>query len=250
MSIKLIDDIDKYSDLIMSVGVQGNSIKGERPLIPIEVANRIKRMIDENEESLSETAHRLGLGRGKSEDPYDSKDTTQIRCFLNLLKLSPRSSMTLGFGRSDPDKIPFSTGSEIAKLDSHDEQDKVIQSALEHDLRKEDAQKIVRYRNEHQESTIEECIEQVLQVTPVQSISNVVCCTLDRQFADKIEPIVNRLAERLSMRLDGIVSKTRIKGKIIMVFMDDRAFTTLKREQKKQNSTFSQYINSIIGEIV
>ena len=240
--------MEKYADLILSVGVQGNPIKNKRPLIPIEVAQRIKQMIDENNETISETARRLGLGRNKGENLYKKEDTTQIRCFLSLLKMSSKSSMALGFGRSDPDKIPFSTGAEIAKLDSHDEQDKVIQSAIEHGLKKEDAQNIVRYRKEHKNATIEECIEKILQIKPVTKISNVVCCTLDDQFIDKIEPIQDNLVEQLSLRLGGTVSKVRIKGCIIMIFMDDHAFATLKRQQ--QNMSFSRYVNLIIGEIV
>jgi len=216
--------------------------------MPIEVAHRIRRMIEENGETIPETARRLGLGRSKDGDPYGRDDTTQLRCFLSLLKLSPRSSMALGFGRSDPDKIPFSTGAEIAKLDSHDEQDKVIQSALEHGLRKEDAQNIVRYRRDHPDATIEECIERILRITPVRNISNVVCCTLDSRFAGRIEPASGDLAKHLSARLGGTVSKAKIKGRIIMVFMDDVAFASLKREQEKQDVSFSQYVNSVIGE--
>lgn len=98
--------------------------------MPIGVACGIPGMIEEDGESVSETAHRLGPGRSKHGDPYGRDDTTQLRYFLSLLKLSPRSSMAPGFGRSDPDNIPFSTGAEIARLDCHDGQDRVIQSTL------------------------------------------------------------------------------------------------------------------------
>jgi len=245
-----VDDAEKYADLILSVGVWGSKMKGERPLAPIEVAHRIQRMVDENSETLHETARRLGLGRNRNDDPYGREDVSQLKCFLNLLKLSPRSSLVLGFGRSDPDKIPFSTGAEIAKLESHDEQDMVIQSVLENGLRKEDAQRIVRYRKAHPDSTIEECIEKILGVKSIQNVSSVICCTLDGSFSDRIMQIKDSLAVMLAARLGGTVSKVKVKGKIIMIFMDDRAFTTLKREQERRDMSFSQYVNSVIGEMV
>lgn len=71
-------------------------------------------------------AKRLGMGKSTDGGAHKTEDAGQLGRFLSLLKLSPCSGMAVGFGRSDPHKIPFSTAVEIAKLASHREQDVVI----------------------------------------------------------------------------------------------------------------------------
>lgn len=249
MTTRLIDDVSTFANLLLSVGVQGDSLKQERPLTPIEVACLIQRMIEEINEPLHMISARLGLGRDKkSDDIYKKTDTTQISLFLDLLKLSKRSQKALGYGMSDKDKIAFSTGALIAKLSNFDEQDKVIQSSLENGIKKEEARKIVQYRKIHPKATIEECIEKILKIRPVERITNVVCCTLEKQFRDIIESKKEELIKNLKVNLNGEIFKTSIKGKIIMIFMDDDAFNTLERKQKEKNITFSNYVNSLIGD--
>ena len=249
MASRLIDDPDQYADLIMSVGVQGNPVKGDRPLVPIEVARRIRRLIDENGEPLHETARRLGLGRARTGNIHKREDTTQLGRFLDLLKLSPRSSMALGFGRSDPDRIPFSTGAEIARLESHHEQDMVIQSALERGITKEEAQKIVACRRDHGEATIEQCIERILKIRPVRTVVNVACCTLDQGLCDPVASDTDGIAKGLSAMLGGEIHGIRVRGRIIMIRMDDDSFAALNRETKRSQMTLSQYVNSLIAEL-
>ena len=248
MTIRLIDDLHTYADLLLSVGVQGDDLKRERPLTPIEVANLIQRMIKENNEPLYITSKRLGLGRNKTGDMYKKKDTSQISKFLDLLKLSKRSQKVLGYGRSDSDKIAFSTGAVIAKLSDFDEQDKIIQSSLDKGIKKEEAGKIVQYRKAHPKATIEECIEKILKIRPVEKVTNVVCCTLEEKFHNTIESKKDKLVNGLKINLKGEIFKTNIKGKIIMIFMDDRAFDTLERKQKEKNMTFTNYVNFLIGD--
>ncbi len=249
MASKLVDDSAQYADLIMSVGVQGNPVKGDRPLTPIEVARQIERMIKENNEPLHETARRLGLGRGKTGDAYRREDTTQLRCFLNLLRLSPRSSMALGFGRSDPGRIAFSTAAEIAKLESHHEQDMVIQSSMDHGITKEEAQKIVRLRREHRDIPIGECIERILKIRPVKTVVNVACCTLDQGLYDPVASDTDGIAKGLSGLLGGKIHGIRVRGRIIMIRMDDDSFAALNRETKRHQVTLSQYVNSLIAKL-
>ena len=252
MAVRLIDDLHTYADLLLSVGVQGDNLKRERPLIPIEVANLIQRMIEENNEPLYIISKRLGLGRSKTGDIYKTKDTTQIRKFLELLKLSKRSQKVLGFGKSDSDKISFSTGAQIAKLPDFDEQDKVIQSSLDNEkgINQKEAIKIVQYRKAHPKVTIEECIEKILNIRPVEKVTNVICCTLEEKFHNTSKSKKDNLIENLKTKLNGEVFKINIKGEIIMIFMDDDAFNTLERNQKEKKMTFSNYVNSLIGNII
>jgi len=59
---KLTDDIDKLTDLALSVGIQGRKQKGrERPLKPIEVAKYIQRIKDEDNETDKQISKRLHL---------------------------------------------------------------------------------------------------------------------------------------------------------------------------------------------
>ena len=250
MTMRLIDDLHTYADLLLSVGVQGDDLKRERPLTPIEVANLIQRMIKENNEPLYITSKRLGLGRKKTGDIYKQTDTSQISKFLDLLKLSKRSQKVLGYGMSDNDKISFSTGTYIAKLSDFDEQDKVIQSSLENGIKKEEARKLVQYRKAHPKETIESCIEKILKIRPVEEVTNVVCCTLEEKFRNTIEHKKDKLVKSLRTNLNGEVFKANIKGKIIMIFMDDNAFNTLEKKQKEKDMTFSNYVNFLIGEIM
>ena len=250
MTTRLIDDVSTYANLLLSVGIQGDDLKRERPLTPIEVASLIQRLIKENNEPLHIISARLGLGRGKTQDIYKKTDTSQISIFLDLLKLSKRSQKVLGYGRSDSDKISFSTGAQIAKLTDFDEQDKVIQSSLEKGIKKKEARKIVQYRKTHPKVTIEECIKKILKIRPVEKVTNVVCCTLEEKFRNTIEPKQDKLVKSLRTKLNGEIFKINIKGKIIMIFMDDNAFNTLEKKQKEKNMTFSNYVNFLIGEII
>ena len=251
MTARLIDDVSTYANLLLSVGVQGDNLKQERPLTPIEVANLVQRMIKENNEPLRIISARLGLGRGKiNDDIYKKEDTSQISIFLDLLKLSKRSQKVLGYGKSDKDKIAFSTGAVIAKLSDFDEQDKVIQSSLEKGIIKDEAIKIIQYRKAHPNETIEECIEKVLKIRPVEKITNVVCCVLEEKFRNTIESKKDKLIENLKIKLNGEIFKTNIKGKIIIIFMDDDAFNTLESKQKEKNMTFSNYVNFLIEDSI
>ena len=250
MTIRLIDDLHTYADLLLSVGVQGNDLKRERPLTPIEVANLIQRMIKENNEPLHIISKRLGLGRNKTGNIYKKKDTSQISIFLDLLKLSKRSQKVLGYGRSDGDKISFTTGAKIAKLPDFDEQDKIIQSCLDKGITTNEAGKIIQYRKAHSKATIDECIEKILNVRPVEKVTNVVCCTLEEKLRNTIESYKDILVKKLKNELKGEIFKIKIKGKIIMIFMDDDAFNTFENNQKEKKMTFSNYVNFLIGMIM
>ncbi len=250
MTIHLINDVSTYANLLLSVGIQGDEIKQERPLTPIEVASLIQRMVKENNEPLHIISARLGLGRAKEGNIYKKTDTSQINIFLDLLKLSKRSQKVLGYGKSDNYKISFSTGAQIAKLSDFDEQDKVIQSSLDYGIKKEEAIKIVQYRKAHPKATIEECIEKILKIRPIEKVTNIICCTLDEKFINTIESKKDKLIKNLRTELNGEIFKTNIKGKIIMISMDDNAFNTFEKKQKEKDMTFSNYVNFLIGEVI
>lgn len=165
------------------------------------MARNLQRLISENGEPLHVIARRLGMGKGTDGCAYKTEDAGQLGRFMSLLKLSPRSGMAVGFGRSDPHKIPFSTAAEIAKLASHREQDMVIQSALDRGLTLDEAQKIVTLRKGPGDVPIEECVERVLRIRPVKRVGCVVCCTLRDHARRRIGADGRRLAETLSDRL-------------------------------------------------
>ena len=59
---KLIDDVKMYARLLNSVARQKDGSGIKRPLTPVQCAYCIKRLIDENAESLEQVSERLGLG--------------------------------------------------------------------------------------------------------------------------------------------------------------------------------------------
>ena len=87
--MKLLDDLDLYSDLVSSVGTNSS----DRPLTPIECSDLIIRLSEETGETKEQLSKRLGLGRKRKIKTLDKPlDTTQIRLFEQLQDLSRKNS--------------------------------------------------------------------------------------------------------------------------------------------------------------
>ena len=156
MTNKLTDDIDKLTDLALSVGHQGRKQKGiQRPLTPIEVAKYIQRIKDENNETDAQISKRLGLGKKKSKSGKIMEDmetvkpsTSQVQNFLKFLKFSEKSVTGIGF-KGDPGKVVFSTAIKAHNLESS-EQDSIILNTLKHKFSRDEVIRLLEYKKQYE----------------------------------------------------------------------------------------------------
>ena len=87
--VGLMDDLDLYSDLLLSVGTG----TFERPLTPIECSDYIMQLKEETGQSWEQLSVKLGLGKKVKITTMDAPpDTTQIRFFAKLQKLSRKNA--------------------------------------------------------------------------------------------------------------------------------------------------------------
>ena len=253
MSEKLVDDLDLYSDLLLSVGTH----KGTRPLIPIEVSNLISRLKREENLDDAEISKRLDLGRPTKITSIDSKrDPTQVKQFLKLQKLSSKSGNLLGWGETEPDKIPFTIGGIVADLGKN-EQDIVIQSCLERGIKKNEATRIIDLKKKSPELKIEDCIEKVLKIRPITEIWYIVSHTLDITLLKNLQKNAQSLKKSTVEYIKEIIKSKINKGKIesvilkssaVYISMDEECYNFIEQEQHKMKKSFSFYMNFILLE--
>ena len=86
---KLSEDIDRLTDLSLSVGRQGRDKKIiQRPVTLIEVARYILELKEETNETDSQIAKRLGLGKAKTKEvrmedvDVETASDSQVKLFL------------------------------------------------------------------------------------------------------------------------------------------------------------------------
>lgn len=254
MVSKLTDDLELYADLLLSVGTH----KGTRPLIPIEVSKLISRLKEEEKVNDLEVSKMLDLGRPKKITTLDSKrDTTQVTKFLKLQKLSSKSQKLLGWGGTEPDKIPFTTGAIVADLENPKDQDMIIQSSLDRGITKNEAKRIVQLKKKNPEKPIADCIEKVLKIRPITEIWYIVSHTPKPEIFNNLsskakdtEISISELVKKflISKIQDGRVESVIMKGKTFYISMDTNSNDFLEKEQQNQKKSFSEYMNSILME--
>ena len=130
-------------DLMLSVGTH----RGNRRLSPVEVAKSIEKMLRSNPDRQN-CAERLGIS------------LTQVSSFLKLLLLDTKIQHLADWRGAKNASIPFSTLSEIARLESF-EQNQVVQAILRHHLKWKEVVQTVQIR-ERSNDPIGVCIENVL----------------------------------------------------------------------------------------
>jgi len=258
---KLIDDIDKLTDLKLSVGHQGRKRKGiPRPLIPIEVARYIQQLKDETNETDAQISKRLGLGKPKSKSGFimedvdiQSADDSQVKKFLYLLKISEKTVTGVGY-KGEPKKVVFSTAALLHNLD-HSEQDIIIQNILKHGFGKDEVRRLLQYKKEY-ELPIDECIEKVLKIRPEKSTQYMVVYNIPdtvnqilKQLGDSTEKISKKLVESINQKLNGEIEHVTIDDSLLIIFMDTTAYKSFEQEMKDKNLTYNQCVKKLlIGE--
>lgn len=135
--------------LILSVGTR----KSVRPLSPVEVGGLIQRALDAGESRIdvAERLHLIG--------------TTMIGRFTRILSLPVQVQQLVGWG-IDSDTIPIESASQIARLESAEEQITLGKALLESRLNRSDIRQVIQI-SQRSGNSIEKCIESVLNQRPV-----------------------------------------------------------------------------------
>lgn len=248
---KLVMDVQTYSKLLNSVGQQGLGPGRKRPLSPVQCAEYIRRLIDEEDESLDKIAERLNLGRQKdTSNMYKSRDTSQITAFLNLLKVSPKSRELAGWSTDEYPRIPFSTISQLSTMAPED-QDLIIQSILSSKnkrriLGKEDVKRIKAWRNENPDLSIRECIEKVLKLKPVNAVTHMIVVEVHdrlRRFMESNPDHREKLLAILRSGLEGEFYDVNVGKSVMAISMDEEAYGPFYEHQYKKGSSYTKFLD-------
>jgi hypothetical protein len=251
---KLTKNIKLYSKLLKSVGRQGRGLTQKQPLSPVECGTLIQRLIDEEKEDKYQIVERLDLGRPKDgKDIYKKRDTTQLDSFLSLLKVSEKSRDYAGWGWEGLPKIPFSTIVQLSTF-PHDEQDKVLQTALKSEKKsseilKKEVIKLKKWRIENPKLTIEEGIQKILKLKPVTIITHVIVCMME----DKLKKFVQsnlehkeKILEIFRNKIEGKFYEIEITDKLLTLSMDEEAYKKFYVQQFEKGISFTEFVNNLL----
>ena len=250
--IKLTKDIKLYTKLLLSVGLQGK--KGgrtRRPLPPLECAQLIKRLMDEDNLTKSQVSERLDLGRPEEgTNIYEKRDTTQVGLFLKLLEISPKSQQVAGWGYEGPPKISFTILFRLASL-PHDEQDIVIQSKHKKGIATKQAIQIATLRRENPNLSINEIVETVLKIKAIDAPHHMIVCEVNEKLGNFIksnDDHVEKLLEILRKNINGEFFELDANEIIISIKMDETAFKTFHEQQSNEGVQFTEFLNGFLED--
>jgi hypothetical protein len=252
---KLIKNIKLYSKLLISVGQQGRGLTQKPPLSPVMCGELIQRLMTEENEDKYEIAERLDLGRPKDNtDIYKKRDISQVNNFLTLLNVSEKSRDYAGWGHEPLPRIPFSTICETASL-THEEQDKILQSALKgtkkSNILKKDILKFKKWRINNPKLSVDEGIEKILHLKPVTNITHVIVCEISnilKSLFTSTENHQKKIIEVLQNRIKGKFYDVETNDILLTIAMDEESFKTFHDQQFNKGISFSEYINNILEE--
>ncbi len=260
MSDKLLDDLDTYSDLLLSIGTHDP----DRPFVPIEVSDLILKLKEETGDSWEGLSKRVGLGKKKKKSTMNKPtDTTQIRLFEKLQHLSRRSAYLLGWGISKDGKIAMTIGCDIAKLSNKDEQDIFLQTILKSldtkkPIRKMDVKDILNRKTKSPETPIQDIIEHVMSIKPVMELIWQIGISPDDEFLEKFKKklsnetvssseLLRKLLER-KIKKDMIKSVSISKNDLVWIALDEDKFKELENEWKSKKIPVTTFFNQILSE--
>ena len=260
MAEKLLDDLDTYSDLLLSIGTHDP----DRPLVPIEVSDMVLRLKEETGDSWEDISKRVGLGKKKKISTVKKKpDTTQIKLFEKLQNLSKRNAYSIGWGESKNGKVAMTLGCDIAKLSSKDDHDILINTIIDSletkkPIRKGDVKNILDRKTKSPETPIGEIIEHVMNIKPIMELFWKIGITPEDIFLEKFKKkILDETihpSELLRMLLEKKIKKGLInsvsmtKNDLIWITLDEDNFKELENEWKSQKIPVTSFFNQILSE--
>ena len=257
---KLLDDLDTYSDLLLSVGTHDP----KRPFTPIEVSDLLLRLKNETGNSWKEISKRVGLGKKlKNSTMKKDIDDTQVRLFEKLQNLSRKNVYMIGWGRSKDGKVSMTSACDIAKLNDKDEQDVILNTMIEYqdtekNLVKGDIKNILDRKIKSPETSISEIIEHVRDIKPIMKMIWKIGITPEDDFLLKFNNIIsqkklssskllNKLIER-KFQKNKIKSIVLSKNNLIWITLDEKPFTELEKEWKLKKIPVTSFFNQILME--
>ena len=259
---KITDDLDVYSDLLLSIGTHG----ADRPFLPIEVSDLIVRLKKDTGDSWESLSKRVGLGKKlKSSTIKKSIDTTQIRLFEKLQNLSRKNAYILGWGMSGDGKVAMTIGCDIAKLSSKDEQDIFLNTILKSletkkPIRKNDVKNILNRKTKSPEIPIGEIIEHVMSIKPVKELFWKIGITPDDDFLEKFNEKISQkkissdeLLQKLiqnKFKNNEIKSLSLSKNNLIWFTLEEEKFNELEKEWKSKKIPVTSFFNEILLEAI
>lgn len=258
MTSKILDDLDLFSDLLMSIGTHDP----DRPFTPIEVSDLIIKLKEETGDSWEQLSKRVGLGKKlKSSTLKKSADTTQIKLFEKLQNLSRRYAYVLGWGTSKDGKVAMTIGCDIAKLSDTSEQDILLEAIIEsldtdQPIRKNDVKNILDRKIKSPETPMSKIIEHVKSMKPKLALYYKIGITPENNFVEKciqksseqkITPseLLQKLMER-KYGNNGIKSILLSKNNILWITLDEEQFQSLENEWKSKKIPVTAFFNQIL----
>ena len=246
-------NIKLYAKLLQSVGRQGRGT-AKQPLSPLECAQYIKQLMEEENLDKKKVSERLGLGRQENlADLYKETDSTQVSLFLKLLDVSPKSQQLAGWGWEGPPKINFTTIFRMASL-SHEDQDIVLQSVYKsnkQELISDDARRITKFKRENPDSTIHESIKKILGLKPVTIINYLVVCeTCEKlnNFIKNNKDYEEKLLKILKDSIEGEFYELSANDIVISIEMDKKAYQTFHEQQEVKGIPFTEFLNEFLED--
>jgi len=255
---KITENINKLTNLSLSVGQQGRAIHSKiRPLFPIECAQYMQAIKDETGESNSDIAKRLNLGKPKSSSGkiltdihVEKPGTSQVLKFLQLLEISKKSVGLIGFkGQDKP--VTFSTAAIVHKLPL-DEQDQIINAVQDKKLSRDDVRDILNYRKKNKcelKSAIEyitnEKTPSIIHYQLAYNIPKNVSIIL-KSLGNSTEEIQKKLMETIFAKLKFRCESISIYDDVMIITMNDELHSLFEKEMEIKNLTYNECIEKLL----
>ena len=257
MTEKLFEDIDRLTDLSLSVGRQGRDKKNiQRPLTPIEVARYIQELKEETNETDSQIAKRLGLGKAKTKEvrmedvDVETASDSQVKLFLRLLRIDEKSINLVGWN-GEPGKCVFSTAVLLA-THPPEVQNTIIQSVIKYKLGKEEVRRILQYIKKYELSvieSIEKTINKRVETFNLYKVAYSIPLSVSKilsEFGKSNNEICEKLNSLFSKKLDSAVEGVIISDNLMIIDMDDKAYHSFLNQLKIKKLTYNNCIKDLI----
>ncbi len=224
----------------MSVGTHSK----ERPLSPIEVAERMRVLLDEYG-SRSAVARRLGL-----------KGVDMVNRFLALLKLPLTVRNAIGWRGPQEGEIGLDIAYRISTLDNPREQDTLVKVVIQEPLSKEEVLDIVTLRNKNPEMTIEDCIETRIKIRPIVETGYLLVFEINETTIKLLrENTVENVEKHLEEIIECVVEKAEIesiryKSGIAIFVLSERGYQQLTMFAKERGVDKKDLLDILISKRV
>lgn len=262
MTDNILNDLDLYSDLVSSVGTYDK----DRPLTPIECSDLIVKLKGETGDSWEALSKRLGLGKKRKTSTSKAPlDTTQIKLFEQLQKLSRKKAYMLGWGKSGDGKVGFTIGCLVASLPDKDAHDIILDAVLDsqetdNPIRKTDVVNILNRIRGSPETPVEEIIEHVMHIKPKVEHLYKIAITPYTNILEKLNQIIlerqtnsKELLQKLvqnKFKNNEIRSVYLSKNNLLWFTLEEKEFQELEKEWKSKRIPVTSFFNEMIADAI